>query len=160
MTRTMTDIVKHARGLLDANSYVVLGTADAEGNPWTTPVWFAPDGLDRLYWVSWPDSRHSLLIDQRPEVALTVFDSSVAPNQGAAFYATAHARQCPEEQVDDGLPAVNRRSVAQGISTFSRERVSGQARLRLYVAEFTDMWVLDPDADVDQRASVPYSNRR
>jgi hypothetical protein len=156
----MIDIDAHARALLDANSYVVLGTADADGNPWTTPVWFAPDGLDRLYWVSWPGSRHSLLIDQRPEVALTVFDSSVAPNEGAAFYATARARQCPEERLDEGLQVINRRSVGQGISTFDRARVSGQARLRLYVATFTDMWVLDQDADVDQRASVPYGNRR
>ena len=157
MTQTMTDIVKHARGLLDANSYVVLGTADAEGNPWVTPVWFAPDGLDRLYWVSWPGSRHSLLIEQRPEVALTVFDSGVVPNEGAAaFYAAAHARQCPEERLDEGLQVFNRRSVEQGLGTFTRERVSGQARLRLYVAALTDMWVLDQDADVDQRVSVPY----
>ena len=152
----MIDIDTHARALLDANSYVVLSTADAEGNPWATPVWFAPDGLDRLYWVSWPGSRHSLLIEQRPEVALTVFDSTVVPNEGAAFYATAHARQCPEDRLDEGLQVFNRRSMEQGIGTFARNRVSGQARLRLYVAAFTDMWVLDQDADVDQRVSVPH----
>ena len=77
------------------------------------------------------------------------------PNEGTAFYATARARQCPDEQLDDGLDVVNRRSSAQGIGEFTRERVTGGSRLRLYVAEITDAWVLDQDADVDQRAPVP-----
>jgi hypothetical protein len=87
-------------------------------------------------------------------VALTVFDSRAVPNEGAAFYATAQARRCPEEQLHDGLQVVNRRSVSHGIGTFTRELVSGQARLRLYLATFTAMWVLDQDADVDQRVPV------
>ena len=54
----MINIETHARELLEGNSYVILGTADPVGKPWVTPVWFAPDGLDRLYWLSWPGSRH------------------------------------------------------------------------------------------------------
>jgi uncharacterized protein YhbP (UPF0306 family) len=151
----MMDITAHARDLLETNTYVVLGTADTEGRPWTTPVWFAPEGLHRLYWASWPGARHSRLIEQRPEVALTVFDSRAVPNEGAAFYATAHARRCPEERLDDGLRTFNRRADAQRIGRFTRERVSGPARLRLYVAELTDRWVLDQDAEVDRRVRVP-----
>lgn len=151
----MTDNNAHARGILDHTRYVVLATADADGHPWATPVWFAHEGLDRLYWLSWPGSRHSQLIHQRPDIALTVFDSTVVPHEGAAFYATATARECPEEQLDDGLRVLNRRSLAQGLDEFTRERVTGAARLRLYVAEVVDAWVLDQDADVDQRAPVP-----
>jgi hypothetical protein len=145
----------HARTVLDDTSYAVLATADADGRPWATPVWFAPDGLDRIYWLSWPGSRHSQLIGHRPEVALTVFDSHAVPNDGAAFYATAQARQCPDDQLDDGLSVLNRRALAQGIGEFTRERVVGGSRLRLYVAEIVEAWVLDQDADVDQRAPVP-----
>ena len=151
----MTDNTAHALDLLRDNTYVVLATADGDGNPWATPVWFAPDGLDRLYWVSWPGSRHSQLIEQRRAVALTVFDSTVVPHQGAAFYATATARQVPDADLDQGLRTFNRRSLAQGLSEFGRQDVTGQARLRLYVAEFIETWVLDQDADVDQRAPVP-----
>jgi hypothetical protein len=140
---------------LRPNRYVVLATSDGDGNPWATPVWFAPDGLDRLYWVSWPGSRHSLLIEQRPAVALTVFDSTVVPGQGAAFYATATARQVPDDELEMGLRTFNQRSLAQGLSEFARQDVTGQARLRLYVAEFSETWVLDQDADFDQRAPVP-----
>ncbi len=151
----MTDIRAHAEELLGTSSYVVLATADADGEPWATPVWFAPDGMDRLYWLSWPGSRHSLLIEQRPRVALTVFDSQAVPNQGAALYATAWAGRCPEEQLEESLRVVNGRAASQGLGTWTRERVSEPARLRLYVAELDELWVLDPDADVDQRAPVP-----
>ena len=150
----VTDNNAHALSVLDATCYVVLATADADGTPWATPVWFAHDGLDRLYWLSWPGSRHSRLVEHRPEVALTVFDSNAVPNQGTAFYATARARQCPDEHLDRGLDVVNRRSLAQGIGEFTRGRVTGGSRLRLYVAEINDAWVLDQDADVDQRAPV------
>lgn len=151
----MTDNHAHARMLLDDNRYVVLATADADGNPWATPVWFAPDGLDRLYWVSWPGSRHSQLIERRPVVALTVLDSTVVPGDAAAFYATARARQCPDDELDQALDVFNRRSLAQGLREFTREHVTGGARLRLYVADITEAWVLDQDSDVDQRAEVP-----
>jgi Pyridoxamine 5'-phosphate oxidase len=151
----MTDNNAHARAVLDGTCYAVLATADADGIPWATPVWFAHDGLDRLYWLSWPGTRHSQLIEQRPEIAITVFDSNAVPNEGTAFYATAHARRCPDEQVDDGLRILNRRMLAQGIGEFTREHATGGSRLRLYVAEIAEAWVLDPDADVDQRAPVP-----
>ena len=151
----MINIDAHARALLEDNSYVVLATADPDGRPWVTPVWFAPDGLDRLYWLSWPGSQHSQLVEQRPEIALTVFDSSVAPYEGAAFYATANAEQCPDDELAEGLTIVNRRSVRQGLDAWTVDRVSSPARLRLYVAVYTDRWVLDQDATVDQRVAIP-----
>src|SRR5918999_1830506 len=134
----MTDNNAHARAVLNDTCYAVLATADPDGIPWATPVWYAHDDLDRLYWLSWPGSRHSQLIEQRSEVAVTVFDTHAVPNEGTAFYATAQARRCPDEQLDDGLRVVNRRSLAQGIGEFTRERVTGASRLRLYVAEITE----------------------
>lgn len=151
----MTNYRAHARGILETTSYMVLATADDTGPPWATPVWFAADGLDRLYWLSWPGSRHSVLIERRPEIALTVFDSTVVPNTGTAFYATAHARQCTEQELAKALPIYNRRSLAEDIGEFTHSHVTGHSRLRLYVAEINEAWVLDQDAEVDQRAPVP-----
>ena len=42
-----------------------------------------------------------------------------------------------------------------GLPAFDRERLMGDARLRLYVATLLEAWVLDQDADVDRRAPVP-----
>ena len=150
----MTDHTAHAHDVLAHTAYVVLATADADGNPWATPVWFAHDGLDRVFWVSWPGSRHSELVATRPTVALTVFDSTATPGEGTAFYATATARQVPDDELDEGLAVYNAESKAQGLDGFTRERVTGDARLRLYVAEVTEAWVLDQDAQHDQRTPV------
>lgn len=149
------DTTTHALELLARNRYVVLATADDDGAPWVTPVWFAPDGLDRILWLSWPGSRHSRLIARRSEVALTVFDSSRSPDEAAAFYAVAVAGECDEALLEAGLAAYNRRSLEQCLPAFGREDVTGRARLRLYVAAIGEAWVLDQDATVDQRAPVP-----
>ena len=45
--------------LLARHRYLVLGTADPDGSPWVTPVFFAADGEYRVFWVSSPDSQGS-----------------------------------------------------------------------------------------------------
>jgi len=149
------DTTAHARDVLAATTYVVLATADADGHPWATPVWFAADGLDRILWVSATESRHSRLIEERPEVALTVFDSTVLSGEAAAFYATAVARPVPDDLLDGALAVYNARGAQQGLDPFTRERLTGDARLRLYEAVVVDAWVLDQDAPVDRRTPVP-----
>ncbi|MFH8280700.1 pyridoxamine 5'-phosphate oxidase family protein [Streptomyces sp. NPDC018322] len=68
--------------LLARHRYLVLGTADGEGRPWASPVFFAADGQHRVVWVSSPDSRHSRNTAARPEVAIAAFDTA-APVGGA-----------------------------------------------------------------------------
>ena len=154
------DTTTHALDLLAANRYVVLATADEDGSPWATPVWFASDGLDRILWLSWPGSHHSRLIARRPQVALTVFDSSRPSEDAAAFYAVASAAECREPFLDAALAHYNRRCQKDGLPAFRREDVTEPARLRLYVAEISEAWVLDQDSLVDERAAVPLGAAR
>jgi nitroimidazol reductase NimA-like FMN-containing flavoprotein (pyridoxamine 5'-phosphate oxidase superfamily) len=63
-----------ARAILDAGIYVVIATADANGMPWVSPVWFAKEDYQELYWVSYPAARHSQNIAVRPQIAMVVFD--------------------------------------------------------------------------------------
>jgi Pyridoxamine 5'-phosphate oxidase len=53
MTMTHDDLAGHARAIIDANLYLTLGTIDADGHPWTSPVYFAPAG-DRDFSGSLP----------------------------------------------------------------------------------------------------------
>jgi hypothetical protein len=39
---THDDLAAHARAIIDANLYLTLGTADPDGRPWTSLVYFAP----------------------------------------------------------------------------------------------------------------------
>jgi nitroimidazol reductase NimA-like FMN-containing flavoprotein (pyridoxamine 5'-phosphate oxidase superfamily) len=77
-------LVEHARSLLEGNAYLTLGTVGADGRPWTTPVYFAADGLVDFYWMSSTESRHSLHLADNAAVSLVVFDSTVAPYHGRA----------------------------------------------------------------------------
>lgn len=48
-----------ARAIIGSGLYMVLGTADEAGNPWTSPVYYAHDGVARFLWLSSPERRHS-----------------------------------------------------------------------------------------------------
>lgn len=71
-----------ARGIVDANRYMVLATADESGRPWSSPVHFAHSGHREFFWVSSPDALHSRNIAVRPEAGISVFDSAVAIGTG------------------------------------------------------------------------------
>ena len=141
-TGRVSDPADAARRILEANRYVVLATVDAQGEPWATPVWFAHHGLDTLLWVSPPESRHSQALAAEPRVAATVFDSGVEPGHGTAFYGRGRAAECPAAELGDRIAVYSEQSVAQGIGPWDAGRVSGDARLRLYVAHLDEVSVL------------------
>jgi pyridoxine/pyridoxamine 5'-phosphate oxidase len=126
-----------------ANRYMTLATADADGVPWASPVWYATaDGRD-FYWVSDPNARHSRNIAERPEVSIVVFDSRVAPGTGRGVYMAAVAEQVTGPDLDRGVELFSRVSQAQGAGALTRDRVQEPARLRLYRARASEHWLLD-----------------
>jgi nitroimidazol reductase NimA-like FMN-containing flavoprotein (pyridoxamine 5'-phosphate oxidase superfamily) len=144
-----------ARAVLDGNSYVVLATARADGTPWASPVWFAHEAYRELFWVSAPDARHSRNIVARPRIAMVVFDSTVAPNTGQAVYMTATAGPVTEPAgIERGIAVFSARSVRDIGTAWGPDRVTGDARLRLYRAEVDEHSILDPDAPIDVRVTV------
>ena len=48
-TQQLADV---ARAIIDANSYMTIGSADESGLPWVSPVWFAPVDRREFFWVS------------------------------------------------------------------------------------------------------------
>ena len=144
-----------ARQILGAGSYVGLATADADGTPWASPVWFAMKDYQELYWVSHPGARHSQNIAVRPQIAMTVFDSTVAPGSGQAVYMSATAEQLTDpDAIERGIAVFSRESARGGAGDWGLERVTGEARLRLYRAAVQECWILDPDSPYDVRVGV------
>src|SRR5213083_1339516 len=92
-----------ARRIVDANMYMTLATADAEGRPWISPVWFAPMTDDELLWVSDPRTRHSRNIAVRPEVAIVIFDSTVPIGGAEALYVEATADRLSGPDLDRAI---------------------------------------------------------
>ena len=143
-----------ARAVFAANRYMVLGTAGADGRPWTTPVWYAREGYEGLYWVSKPGARHSRNIAARPPVSIVVFDSQVPVGSAAAVYMQAVAQELTGAELDPGLDVFGRESAAQGLRVWTRSDVTAPARHRLYRATVTEHWVLDPR---DERVPVTFA---
>ena len=154
----MSTPAEAARRILETNRYVVLATVDAQGEPWATPVWFAHDGLDVLLWVSPPESRHSQALATEPRLAVTVFDSGVEPGHGTAFYGRGRAAECPEDDLADRVAVYSEQSVAQGIRPWTVADLSGDARLRLYVAHLDELSVLLDTEGPERR--LPVGTRR
>jgi nitroimidazol reductase NimA-like FMN-containing flavoprotein (pyridoxamine 5'-phosphate oxidase superfamily) len=135
----MPDSAAVARAVLDRNRYLTLATADEDGRPWSSPVWFASEDHRTFWWVSRPDAVHSRNIAARPGVAAVVFDSTVAPYTAQAVYLRATAAQVDDRE---GIEVFSRAAVDDGLSPWTMADVTRDAELRLYRAEATEVSVL------------------
>jgi len=132
-----------ARRVLAANAYLTLATADADGHPWATPVWFATRDLRDFVWVSRPGTKHSRNIAATPAVGIVVFDSAVPVGEASAVYVEAVAEEVGPDDRPDGLAAFNKRAQEQGIDTWDERKVVGASQFRLFRARAMRVYVLD-----------------
>jgi len=151
----MTDFSDMARGIIESNRYMVLGTADEAGVPWVTPVWFAQSDYRRFIWVSSPDRRHSRNVKARPEVSIAIFNSQVAVGSGQAVYMSARAEELSGTELERDVAVFDAAGQAQGLARrWALEDMVAPAPYRLYRATVSEHWVLDPDSSPDDRAEV------
>jgi pyridoxine/pyridoxamine 5'-phosphate oxidase len=143
----MPDPAADAKRIIDANVYMTLATADADGRPWASPVWFAHDEHTRFVWVSRPERRHSQNLAERPEAGIVIFDSTAPEGAAEAVYVEAEAERVAEEDEQRWIEIFTRRSEALGWPRLTIEDVRPPARLRLYLATASDLFVLGPNDD-------------
>jgi Pyridoxamine 5'-phosphate oxidase len=143
-----------ARAILDANSYMTLGTADESGLPWVSPVWYAMAGYSELFWVSGPDAAHSRNLAVRPELAVVVFDSRVPVGAGQAVYMSALGAELAGDELERGADIFSAASVTDGAAAWRREDLQPPAPFRLYRAVVSEHFVLDPAARPNRRLRV------
>ena len=132
-----------ARAIIDANLYMVLGTADEDGRPWASPVYYAPAGYRELYWVSRPEARHSRNLAARPQLGIVIFDSSVPIGRGRGVYLSAVAERLDGEEVTEGIEIFSGRSLAHGGHEWTPADVQQPDGIRLYRATPVELDVLD-----------------
>ncbi|MGI5127258.1 pyridoxamine 5'-phosphate oxidase family protein [Pseudonocardia sp. CA-107938] len=133
------ELVEHAQALLARNAYLTLGTVDASGRPWTSPVYFAADGLTDFYWVSSPQARHSRNLAEEAAASLVVFDSTVPPYHGRALYAEGAAHEIDADELDRAVQ-VYPGPPERGGSALTVADVTGAAAWRLYRARARLVW--------------------
>jgi hypothetical protein len=99
----MTDLAEQARAIIDGNSYLTIGSANANGEPWVSPVFYVADGYSTFYWISSPDATQCRNIAVRPNVGIVVFNSHQEPGTGEAVYMAATAGEATGPDLDRGL---------------------------------------------------------
>ena len=149
-----------ARAVIDANSYMALGTADETGHPWVSPVWFASEDHRRFHWVSSPEARHSRNLSARPEVAIAIYDSSGTPGTVEAVYASGRAEELTGGALERGIELFDRVSRNDIDRGWGLRDVQPPSLFRLYCATAMEHFVLvrgrDPKrgSGVDRREQV------
>ncbi len=140
--RHESDPVTTAKAIVDANLYMVLGTADEDGRPWVSPVYYAPVGYREFVWVSRPETLHSRNLAVRPEVSIVIFDSSVPISTGQGVYIAGTAEEVTDDSRADAMEVFSRRSVGHEGREWTVDDVELPAELRLYRATATAHYVL------------------
>lgn len=143
-----------AREIIDANLYMVLGTADETGRPWVTPVYYAVAGYREFYWVSSPEATHSRNISVRPQVSIVVFNSQVVIGTGQGVYMSAVAEELMGAELERGIDIFSRRSLGHGGLAWTTDDVQGRALIRLYRATAAEHSILAKDGRPDHRSPV------
>ena len=146
-----------ARTIIDSNMYMTLGTADASGEPWVSPVYFAPAEYQEFYWISSPEAKHLCNIAMRPQISIVVFDSRVPVGKGQAVYMSAIAEELAGADFDSGLVIYTGRfsnPAEHGLRIIESKDLEGSALYRLYRATASEHWVLDPTRRPDFRTRV------
>jgi uncharacterized protein YhbP (UPF0306 family) len=131
---------------------MTLGTADADGLPWVTPVWFAPEGHRRFYWVSDRHARHSRNLAVRPQLSIAIFDSHAPISTGRGVYLAAVADRPARNELEHAVDVFSRRALDQGGRAWTVDDVIEGARVRLYRATATERWIGNRE---DRRTPLP-----
>jgi hypothetical protein len=157
---TRERLIDLARTIIDSNQYMVLGTADRAGHPWVSPVWFASEDYKHFHWVSSPEARHSANVAARPEVAIAIFDSTVAVGGAQAVYMSGRAEELTGAELVRGIQVFGRLSEADVGRRWGLVDVGPPSLFRLYRATVSEHYVLIPGSHpelgtgVDRREPV------
>ena len=141
---TELDLDAHARDLMDVNRYVTLGTADADGTPWVSPVYFAAGDNPEIFWMSALDAKHSRNIADRPDVSMVIFDSTVLPYHGRAVYLSGRAAELADHDDLERAVGIYPGPASRDATPVTLADVTDPSEYRLYRATITEASVLCP----------------
>jgi nitroimidazol reductase NimA-like FMN-containing flavoprotein (pyridoxamine 5'-phosphate oxidase superfamily) len=155
-----SDLADEARRIIDATRYMALGTADETGHPWVSPVWFATDDRRHFHWVSGHETRHSCNLETRQEIAIVIYDPSVAVGNAGAVYISGTAKELTGAELGEGIEIFGRLSRTNAGRDWTLADVQPPAPHRLYRATADEYSVVVRDEDseggrgVDHRVPV------
>jgi hypothetical protein len=136
------DLEAKGRAIIDSNRFMTLATANPDGEPWASPVFYVADGYSTFYWISSPEATQVRNIAVRPRVGIVVFNSQQEPGSGEAVYMAATAGELTGAELDRGL------EIYLGAAPFGKgpEVFRPPGRYRAYRATVTEHFMLCPQS--------------
>jgi uncharacterized protein YhbP (UPF0306 family) len=127
----VNEIVVRAQELLQENQYLTIATSDEGGRPWSSTVWYTAWQRSRaanwlaveFIWLSRPEALHSRNLLQRPEVGISIFNSSQPAGTGDGLQFAARAEPVPAALLDEAAEAFSKASLAAGGGPWTRAQV-------------------------------------
>lgn len=136
----------YAKQLIKNLNYMTLATADKNGRPWNSPVFCAYDGERTFYWGSRLDTQHSQNIARNEYGFIVIYDSTVRPYHGEAFYAQVICKKLTEiGEINHAMELLHGRF---GKPYMTIDDIQGSAEQRLYKATVEAAWVKNLDKDI------------
>lgn len=132
-----------AEAMIDGSRYMTLATADADGQPFAAPVYFAHSQYTRFYWISGPGTQHSRNLAARPQLGIVIFDSTVPSSNAQAAYVRATAEQVAGADLAEAL-AVYPRPNDPGARPMTVADVQAPGPYRMYCATAYELAILCP----------------
>jgi nitroimidazol reductase NimA-like FMN-containing flavoprotein (pyridoxamine 5'-phosphate oxidase superfamily) len=142
---TGAELAAAAKAIIDGGLYMVLATANADGTPWASPVFYSTEDGRDFYWISSPEVTHSRNIAQRPETSIVIFDSTARVGTAGvrALYMSATAAEVHGAEALEALRVIPG-APERGGRTMTIEEVSPPAPYRVYRATVSEHSMLCP----------------
>ncbi|MDD9911912.1 MAG: pyridoxamine 5'-phosphate oxidase family protein [Alphaproteobacteria bacterium] len=141
-------------------TYLDLATVGQDGQPWCSPLFTAYDEKYNFYWVSSPNCAHSRNIAQNPKVGAVVYDSTAPEGTGDGVYMRGNALQVPDEQNEEGLQLLLKRTTEPFLPYDNADYFRGNnAPYKLYKMEVTEFSMLAPDRNPDIEDYVDFREK-
>jgi nitroimidazol reductase NimA-like FMN-containing flavoprotein (pyridoxamine 5'-phosphate oxidase superfamily) len=123
---------QRARQLIEDHNHMTIATADAEGAPWVSPVFYVPDDDAALYWVSGSTARHSANIRARSAVAIVIYEPP--PNTDAVYILASAVELDDEAAIRHAIQVLRRKEQPDKWVVHDVADVRGASPWRIYRA--------------------------
>jgi nitroimidazol reductase NimA-like FMN-containing flavoprotein (pyridoxamine 5'-phosphate oxidase superfamily) len=102
----MTDLMENAEekcvSIIIENRYLDIATSKGS-KPWVSAVYYAVDSDLNFYFVSRKDSRHGRFIQENPDVAVSIWNSTKKPENSDGIQIDAEAAIVPDEELEEAV---------------------------------------------------------
>ncbi len=158
--------------IINDNLYMTMSVCTLKGEPWIANIYFACDSKYNFYWYSSKETKHSQIIKENPQIAISIFNSTAIGEDVDAVYIKANAVEVTSKlELIKGLTVYGKKMLDTGfvnskshVAKFIKQYkdFQGTSKIRLYKAVPEKVWKLAQseiynDKYVDSRIEVKIS---